>query len=169
MFAVGSYVVYGRSGVCRVDAIGNPGLIGFDNTVDYYTLQPVYGTETVYVPVDTQVLLREIMSEEAARQLLDEVPADIVEYRDSIPKIEQKELLNYYRSLISTCEVTDLLKLLTYVNSKKVVNASNGRKLCQTDKTYNSKAEGLLYGEIAVALGIDIKEVEERMNKRYFA
>ena len=42
----------------------------------YYTLSPLYGNETIYVPVDTRVLLRPILTrEEAEARLRSQLPA----------------------------------------------------------------------------------------------
>ncbi|MDE6951262.1 MAG: CarD family transcriptional regulator, partial [Lachnospiraceae bacterium] len=51
MFKVGEYVVYGNTGVCRVEGIG-PLPIGSSDK-DYYTLVPVYGRNSrIYAVVD---------------------------------------------------------------------------------------------------------------------
>lgn len=40
MFQIGQLILYGNTGVCRVEAIGPPQLAAADKTKDYYTLAP---------------------------------------------------------------------------------------------------------------------------------
>ena len=70
MFAVGDLIVYSETGVCRVEQIGPP---PFDPKAkrEYYTLSPMNCRETIYVPVDTQVFMRPILSRAAAEELID--------------------------------------------------------------------------------------------------
>ena len=73
MFSVGDLIVYSETGVCRVEQIGPP---PFDPKAkrEYYTLSPMNCRETIYVPVDTQVFMRPILSREAAEELIDRLP-----------------------------------------------------------------------------------------------
>ena len=54
MYQAGDYIVYGTSGVCRVDEI-KPSPFEGEEGRQYYTLTPVTGTETIYIPVDSPV------------------------------------------------------------------------------------------------------------------
>ena len=49
MYQAGEFIVYGTNSVCRVESIGKP---PFETEEDklYYTLVPVTGTETIYIP-----------------------------------------------------------------------------------------------------------------------
>ena len=73
MFSIGSLIVYSGTGVCRVEAVGPP---PFDpgSKVEYYTLIPLQSTGTIYVPVDTKVFMRPILSREAAQELIRRIP-----------------------------------------------------------------------------------------------
>ena len=52
MYHTGEFIVYGTSGVCEVTAVGQPAFARDEGRL-YYTLTPVYGTETIYIPVDS--------------------------------------------------------------------------------------------------------------------
>ena len=73
MFKVGDYVVYGNSGVCRVEDIC-PISIG-SNDKDYYTLVPVYGRNSrLYTVVNSdKVVIRPIMTKQESDALIDEM------------------------------------------------------------------------------------------------
>ena len=71
MFQIGERIMYGSSGVCRVEAIGKPDSASFaDRDRDYYTLSPLYGEGVIYVPVDSSVFMRPILSREEALELI---------------------------------------------------------------------------------------------------
>lgn len=73
MYAAGELVVYGGEGVCRVEGVGAPSLRGMDKTRLYYTLSPLYRSGQVMTPVDTQVLMRPLLTAEEVGQLIAEL------------------------------------------------------------------------------------------------
>lgn len=82
MYAAGELVVYGGEGVCRVEGVGAPSLPGMDKTRLYYTLSPLYRSGQVMTPVDTQVLMRPLLTAEETAQLiaeLDQLPEEQAE------------------------------------------------------------------------------------------
>ena len=54
MYPVGSLLVYGRNGVCRVREIATKARQWRGPERLYYTLKPLYTTETIIIPVDTR-------------------------------------------------------------------------------------------------------------------
>ena len=75
MFQPGSLIVYGSTGVCRVEDVG-PKKIMKDILKTCYTLTPLYSRETITVPVDSPVFMREVISREQAEQLIDRIPEE---------------------------------------------------------------------------------------------
>lgn len=75
MFQPGSLIVYGSTGVCRVEDVG-PKKIMKDILKTCYTLTPLYSRETITVPVDSPVIMREVISREQAEQLIDRIPEE---------------------------------------------------------------------------------------------
>ena len=57
----------------------------------------------------------------------------------------------------------DVLQLLAYIYAKKNSAERGGKKLCQTDKLYEGKAEELIFGELATALGVSKEEIAAGM------
>ena len=74
MYHTGEFIVYGTSGVCEVTAVGQPAFARDEGRL-YYTLTPVYGTETIYIPVDSPVFMRPVISREQAEALIESIPA----------------------------------------------------------------------------------------------
>ena len=70
MFQKGDLIVYGNTGICRVEEVGTPeSLPGVDKEKLYYKLVPVRSASTIYTPVDTSVFMRPVMTKEAAAQV----------------------------------------------------------------------------------------------------
>ena len=70
MFAAGDLVVYGGEGVCRVERVGPSGMAYDDGGRLYYHLTPLYRSGTVLTPVDTGILMRPVITREAALALI---------------------------------------------------------------------------------------------------
>lgn len=156
MFKVGDLVCYGSSGVCTVAEVAPRKGKGIDPEKLYYTLRPVYGSETIYTPVDTRVFIRSALSRAEAEQLIDRIP--------SIPETictERTPSLakNYYERCLQSHACEDLIQLIKGIWCKNRSAETNGKKPGQMDLRYKKRAEDLLHGELAVALGIDRDEV----------
>ena len=149
MFEVNAYLMYAKCGVCQVAAVGEPQCAGLEAGQAYYTLRPVYGNETIFLPVDAKVALRPIL-------------ARLEQYAAERPKMEQRALAGYYRDLLKSGEVLDALRLLGYIYGKR--QGKPAYKLCQTDRLYAARAEELLCGELAVALGVPREEIAQKLS-----
>ena len=72
MFEKGSLMVYDTAGVCRVEDIGVPeGLPAAREGREYYKLSPVFGSGIIYIPVDTKVFMRPVISRQEAQEILE--------------------------------------------------------------------------------------------------
>lgn len=163
MFQKGKLIMYGNVGVCRVEDVGVPqGLSIADKEKLYYTLRPVYGSGTIYIPVESKVFMRPVISKEQAQELISKIP-QIQE--EPYYGRDQKVLSEQYRSFMQTHECEDLLQLIktVYVKSKKLTR--DGRKPGKTDLQYKKKAEELLHSELAIALEIPVEEVPNYIAK----
>ena len=154
--------MYGISGVCRVAKIGKPQFASGDHKKLYYTLVPEYGTETIYAPVDTTVFMRPILTKKEAEELVSKIP-DIPKgdcSGRSISVIKER-----YESALKAHRCEDLVGMIKSIYAKSREAARCGRKIGQVDQRYMKRAEDLLYGELAVSLGIDREEVVPYMEK----
>ena len=77
MFQAGDLVVYGSTGVCRVEGITQPGTSGADRDRQFYLLKPLQQDGVIYTPVDNaKVPMRPVISrEEAEARLRSQFPA----------------------------------------------------------------------------------------------
>ena len=75
MFQTGELVVYGATGVCRVEEIVGLDQPGRDRGRKYYLLKPLWQDGVIYAPVDSaKVPMRPVMSREEAEALIDRMP-----------------------------------------------------------------------------------------------
>lgn len=159
MFEKGSLMIYDTTGVCRVEDIGIPaGLPVANKDKKYYKLAPVFGTGTIYIPVDTKVFMRPVISKEEAESLVRRIPeirTDICESHN------QKVLEDHYKASLSSHECEDLVQLIKTVYTKKRNLERSGKKTGKTDTQYMKRAKALLHEELSVALEIPVEEVED--------
>ena len=118
MYQSGELIVYGGHGVCRVEQVA-PAKEA-DGKL-YYTLKPLYGTETIYIPVDTHVFMRPIITRQEAEELVRQIPfiqEDICSSR------KPAELKNHYEECLQTHDCHDLVQLMTgvYVKNRRAEN-----------------------------------------------
>ena len=75
MYERGVLIMYGSSGVCRVEDVAPmKGSRGAEKNRLYYKLSPVYGSGTIYVPVDTKIFMRPVLSRREAMDLIHRIP-----------------------------------------------------------------------------------------------
>lgn len=151
MFTPGDLIIYSGEGVCRVESIGPLDMSGANRSKKYYTLQPIYREGKIFIPVDTTVFMRPVISRDEAEELIRHIP----EIRGEIYENRNLRMLNeYYQSLLQTHSCEDMLELIKAVYAKQKENESMGKKPGLVDERYMKRAEDILYGELAVVLGI---------------
>ena len=158
MFEIGTYIVYGDSGVCQVEEIGSLKLAGADQTKLYYTLRPYYDKEgVIYTPVDNQrVTMRKIITKEEAMDLINEMDTiGVLEERDKKKKEEE------YKEIVRNCDCRDLAKVIKTIYFRKQKRIREGKKVISLDERYYKIAEDNLYGELGVVFQVEKRKVRE--------
>ena len=153
MFKIGDKIIYGESGVCTVEKIEPLDMEGANKGKLYYQLSPLIGSSTLFVPVDTGVFMRHVMSRDEAEALIDSIPG--IE-----PAICNDSRFNhvdaYYKELFKrhTCET--LVSIVKGLRSRLADKKSRSSRAEATMR----RAKDILHGELAVALDMDVDEVE---------
>ena len=166
MYAAGELVVYGGEGVCRVEGVGAPSLPGMDKTRLYYTLSPLYRSGQVMTPVDTQVLMRPLLTAEEVGQLiaeLDQLPEEQAESHS------MRAIKDLYHQVLTSYDCRRLAGLIKGVCRRRNWAVHHGRKISQMDERYLKQAEQLLFGELAAALEIPYEAVQPYIADRIAA
>lgn len=155
---IGSLVVYGSNGVCRVEEIRREAFTGTPR--DYYILSPADDKKTViYVPTDEVSLTAQM------RPLLsrDELVALIREsYREGACEWinDPRARSESFRQILQSGNRRDLFRMLRTIYERRESQVAQGRRLYAADENAFHQAEKLLHGEIAAILSIHPDEVQ---------
>ena len=163
MYQIGDYVVYGGSGVCQVMGVGTPASSACDRHRAYYTLRPLAGTETIYVPVDTRVSMRPVLTRQEADALILQLPG----LPECPVDTKNPQLRSHaYQESFRANDSAELARLLKTIHHKDSDARRAGRQPGKVDTRYRKRAEGLLYGELSVALGIPQDSVPQYIHQK---
>ncbi len=163
MFEVGDLVVYGVNGVFKVEDIGVPDMKYIDKDKLYYTLSSVYGNGNIYVPVDTNVSMRRVMTYDEAQELINQMPSVEV---DICTDRQLNSIVEHYMNAIKSDDCLDLVQLIKSIYTKGTMLGSIGKSLSQTDLSFMRKAEDLLYSELSISIGIPRDEIKDYIREK---
>ena len=158
MFEIGTCIICGQHGVCKVEAIGPLKLFESSKERDYYTLNPVYSKNgVIYVPADSdKIVMREIISREEAEKLIEEM-----EEMEGISIENEKRRDEVLKKALRTCDYREWGRIIKTLYERRQRRIAQGKKVTASDERHLKAAEDSLYGELAVALGIQKREVEK--------
>ncbi len=161
MFSVGDLVVYGKTGVCRVEGQCEKELLKNQKRM-YYVLKPANSDNSViYAPTDSdKVFIRPIISKSEAEELILKIPQISEENGKRILTKEE------YEEKIKTHRCEDLVGLTNNLYNKKKSALENRKKPGFVDEKYMALAEKLLFGELAAALEIPIEDVKKYISQK---
>lgn len=164
MFQPGELIVYGSTGVCRVEGFAGLDRPGEDRGRRYYLLKPLWQDGVIYAPVDSEkVPMRRVMSRAEAETLIDrmpEIPAA------SCQGTTAQALARQYQSAVREGGHQALVEMMKAIYGKRRLAEAKNRRLGLVDERYMKQAERLLYGELATALEIPYDGVEEYIAAR---
>ena len=164
MFQPGELLVYGATGVCRVEEITAPDFTRADRGRRYYLLRPLHQDGVIYAPVDSQkVPIRPVISRQEAEGLIDLIPSIQAEACHA-PTLQA--LAQHYQSAVCSHDCRELLELMMSIYAKQRQAEAQKRRLGMVDERYMKQAERLLYGELSAALGIPFEEVQPYIARR---
>lgn len=163
MYKIGEFIVYGNEGVCEVEDISKINIPGTTTSKNYYTLKPMHENGKVFIPVDTNVFMRPIVTPEEIKDIIEQIPAiDEEEYDVKNSRLLQE----YYKKLLKTHQCIDLLTIIVSINDKKADLIKAGKKLGQIEDKFLKIAKNLIEDEFSIALGISKESVEEYINNK---
>ena len=164
MFQPGELLVYGTTGVCRVEGVATPNLTRAEWGRQYYLLKPLYQDGVIYAPVDSQkVPIRPVISRQEAEDLIDLIPSIQAEACHA-PTLQA--LAQHYQSAVCSHDCRELLELMMSIYAKRRQAEAQKRRLGMMDEQYAKQAKRLLHGELSVALDIPFDEVEDYISAR---
>ena len=123
MYSKGDLIIYSGEGVCRVENVGPIDMSGASKTKLYYTLQPVYREGKIFIPVDTSVFMRPVISRQEADKLIRRIP----EIEGEVYENRNLRMLNeHYQALLQSHDCEDMLQLIKAVYTKQKENLALG-------------------------------------------
>ena len=158
MFSIGEKIIYGENGVCTVSEIGALPMGGAGDKV-YYHLKPLTGNGVYFTPVDSCAYMRPVMSRAEAEAFIDTIP-------DIEPAICSDTRFNhvdaFYKDLFKLHSCEALVSVIKGLYSRMAERKTKSSRAEATMK----RAKDILHGELSVALGIEIGEVEDYIARR---
>lgn len=154
MYSVGDKIIYGENGVCTVVKIAPLDMSGASADKLYYHLAPLVGSGVYFTPVDSNAFMRPVISREEAEALIASIdsiePAICTDTRFNHVDAFYKELFKQH-----SCEA-----LVAIVKGLKGRMSEKKTKSSRAESTMK-RARDILHGELSIALGIELSEVEE--------
>ena len=163
-FPKDTYVVYGKTGVCRVVdrremAFSAPG------GEEYYVLSPSNDPRSfVYVPCANEQLLsrmRPLLTKQEIDTLLDNACQQPLEWPED--KAERQIL---FREMLSGGECGELLRLIRCLYEKRVERLAAGKRLSTADESLLQDAIRLLEQEFSYSLELTRPQVADYIRDR---
>jgi len=157
LFQVGDLIVYGNTGVCKVEKIGTPDLAGVPEGIDYYTLSPYYSQNSrIFTPCDNdKVVMRPIISKKEAKKLVSDIPSIKLLL---VPDEKKRE--ECYKATMRSCDCREFVSIIKTIYVRKQERLAEGKKVTASDEKYFNLAEDKLYGELAIALEMEKSKVK---------
>ena len=163
MFEIGELIIYGGNGVCRVEKIGpiDTGM-GTKGRM-YYTLNPLKNKDSrIFTPVDNEkVIMRPTMTKEDALALIDQM-----QNVETLWIGDERRRETEYKEAVRKCDCREDVKIIKTIYLRKEARLADGKKVTAVDERYYAIAEENLYGELAVALGMDRDQTKTFVEQR---
>ena len=149
MYQPGDLILYGRTGVCRVEEITEIRQRGVAQAQKYYVLKPLYQSCNITTPVENgRVFIRPIISREEAERVICAIPGITPE---AYHNRNLNQLREHYRSCMETYNCLELVKLTMSLYAKKKEAEAQKRKFGAVDERFMKEAEELLFAVEAAA------------------
>lgn len=165
MFKEGEYVIYGSSGVCKVEEVTKLDMSGVDENKLYYVFVPISNMNSrIYSSVDnTKVMMRPILTEDEVWQLINEIP------KIGFLKIENDRMREKtYKEAMQTCEPKQWIKLIKTIYQRAEERKGAGKKITAIDERYLKAAKNTLYEEMSLAIHKAKEDIEKLIISAYY-
>ncbi len=163
MFKIGDYIVYGSTGVCRIENISTESVAG-NMPTEYYIMTPVFSkSTTVKTPVtNTKVIMRNTIDEAGAQNIMESAKTLEVKWEDNY-RVRNE----VFREAAHSCNCEKWLWLMKAIHKKSCELEKTGKKLRQTDEMFLGNAEKLLCGELAMVLKREYDDIKNTLYSNF--
>ncbi len=163
MFEIGEYIVYGTSGICRVEEICTSPYDKND-TRSFYLLIPVHNPmgSSIYTPVDNdRVPMRRLMTQGEIDALIGAMPGI-----EPVQVPAEKQRREIYRNTVFALRPEGYISVMKTVDRRREELTAARKHFPVSDMEYGRIAKHLLYSECAHVLGMSEDCVEGYIAKK---
>lgn len=163
MFERGEYIIYGTSGVCRVEDVTTMNMKDVPRDRLFYVLVPS-GQKggRIFTPVDNQkTYMRRILNREEASDLIDQIPGI-----EELWITNEKQREENYKECMKSCDCRQWIRVIKTLYLRKLERGAQGKRITATDEKYLKMAEDYLYSELEIPLGIPKNQMEQYITDR---
>lgn len=157
-FAVNDYVIYGKSGLCKVNEIKTVHMANTKN--EYYVLNAVNGNQvTIYVPCSNESLvskMRRPMTKEEIDCLLVSAKGQEIKWIDN-----NNERNEYFHNITESDDYKSWILLVSCIYLKKKEKLASGKHLSSHDENTLKLVEKLIQDEFCYSLKLDKSQVSQ--------
>lgn len=156
MYKIGNTVMYGTTGVCRIEEITECEFGGVKKS--YYILKPLFQDGAkMYIPKDNEKLvskMRKVLSADEVKELIYHQAESDVQWIDK--DNERKQL---YSQVLDKGDRRQMIALIKTVLKHQSEQVSQGKKLHICDENFLTRAQRILYDEFSMVLHIKREDV----------
>ena len=155
MYQIGSYVIYGIQGVCKV--AGTETRLVNGKETEYLILESAEKEQLrYYLPTHNAAAMGKLKAVLCAQEMEQILASD--EIREDCWIWNENQRKQHYRDLISRGDRTSILQMLHNLYQHKQKQMESGRKFHQCDDNFLRDAERLVSREVALAMGMANEE-----------
>ncbi len=159
---IGTFVIYGTNGICRIKDRRTDKLSGTKK--EYYILEPTDNPNAlIFVPADNEELvnkMKKILSEKEIVSLIESIDDNDIKWID-----DNKKRAEVFSDILTKSDRADLLKLIKCLYIKRKELAAENKKLWASDENLLKSAEKIINTEFALVLNIPQSEVPAFIEK----
>lgn len=166
MFSIGEKVVYKTNAVCTVETIETPSFVK-ETGKQYYKLRYLFsnGNEVVYVPVDSDVNIRGIMTQKEAKECFDVLKnKEAPEFQTRQPAL----IMSHFQQMLADGSVENTLMVLKEILVREKKCAEEGKKLRQVEEHYLAIVEKAVSEELSLVLEKELGEIKNMIRNAVF-
>lgn len=156
MYKVGSFVVYGSEGVCKIVEIVENSFSNMESPRKYYVLERLSNsTDKIFVPCDNEILVSRIQKLLSAKEML-----ELISQNDEpLEWIADSKLRNKtFKEILSTYNRRSILALAKLLYLTKL-NLDESKRFYASDEEILRKIVAILYAELSLVFEIQEEEV----------
>ncbi len=166
MFSIGEKVVYKTNAVCNVESVETPVFVK-EKDKKYYKLRYLFsnGNEVVYVPVDSEVNVRAVMSKDEAKNCF-----EVLKTQEA-PNFEPRQpalISAHFQEMLSDCSINGSLMVIKEILLREKKYSEAGKKLRQAENHYLAIVEKAVSEELAIALEKEVDEVKTMIRQAIY-